>query len=320
MNWALVGIGNIAEAFMESIKHVENANVIAAYGRNQEKLNSFCDKWDIPNRYTDYNQLYERLDIEIVYIATTHIVHHEHTLAALQHGKHVLCEKPMAMSYKETQSLINAAREQQVFLMEAMWTRFFPATVWLQEFIASKEFGEPLNVNAEFSFECPYDPNYRMFNKELGGGSMRSAGIYPLAYACMVFKSIPTKVEAFSEIRNGVDLRTAAIIQFEGERQTTAQLYTGFQGQSRSIANIAFEKGNVVVFDFIHPNKIEIQSCKDKKPKAIEFPYLGNGLQFEIEHVMECIIQGKIESSVMPLEETLELARITDLIYSKVLN
>lgn len=116
MNWAVVGVGNIANVFMKAIQHIPDVKVLAAYGRNREKLDAFCDKWNIKERYTDYEQLYKQSSVSVIYLATPHIVHFEHTMSALEHGKHVLCEKPMAMSFEETEALVYAARKIRFFL------------------------------------------------------------------------------------------------------------------------------------------------------------------------------------------------------------
>jgi predicted dehydrogenase len=315
VKWAVVGVGNIAHSFMQAVRHIPDITVVAAYGRNREKLDAFCDKWEIRDRYTDYNQMYEQSEAEIIYLATTHIVHFEHTLSAIQHGKHVLCEKPMAMSYEETKGLVDAAREKNVFLMEAMWTRFFPLTKWLMELIQSGELGKPVNVNADFSFEYPYDENYRFFRRDLGGGCMRSAGIYPLAYSCMVFGCLPVEIKAIAQMKHDVDLRTAALLRFPEDR--TAELYTGFQGQSKTIANIAFEKGAVVIPEFVHPDTAYVIPYRGEG-RTVKFPYEEPGLQFEIEHVEECIKSGKMESTIMPLDESIEIARAIDLVYEQI--
>lgn len=317
MNWGIVGVGNIAEVFMNALKHVPEAKVTAVYGRTREKLDAFGERWRIVNRYSDLEEMYRREEVEVIYIASAHIVHHEHVKAALENGKHVLCEKPMAMSCEETKDLVETARANKLFMMEAMWTRFFDLTKWLREFIENGEFGRPLNVNADFSFEYPYDENYRFFKREFGGGSMRSAGIYPLAFACMVFGCTPEKVFAMAEMKNDVDLRTGAILQFPGERSRTAQIYTGFQGQSQCLANIAFEKGSVVIPEFVHPSTAYVTPWRGET-RVMSFPYEEPGLQFEVIHTMECIDKGMLESPVMPLDESIQIARVTDLIYEQI--
>ncbi len=317
MNWAIIGTGNIANVFMSALQHVKDARVVGVYGRTLKNLDSFADRWGIESRYSDLTEMLQRKEIEAVYIASAHVVHHEHVALALSNGKHVLCEKPMAMSYAETRDLIDIARKKNVYLMEAMWTRFFPLVCWLRDFTAEASFGKPLNVNADFSFEYPYDANYRFFRRDLGGGCMRSAGIYPLAFACMVFGSMPTRVCAVAEMRNDVDLRTGAVLQFPGERQQSAQIYTGFQGQSCCMANIAFEKGSVVIPDFIHPDTAYVMPWRGETKKIV-LPYEQPGLQYEVLHSMECIRKGMTQSSIMPLEESAQLARITDQIYEQI--
>lgn len=315
MNWAVVGVGNIANVFMKAIQHIPEVKVLAAYGRDREKLNAFCDKWSIKERYTDYEQLYKQSNVSVIYLATPHIVHFEHTMSALEHGKHVLCEKPMAMSYQETEALVYTARKNKIFLMEAMWTRFFPVNRWLMEFIRSEEFGKPVNVNADFSFEYPYDKDYRFFRRDLGGGCMRSAGIYPLAYACMVFGCFPVEIKAIAQMKNEVDLRTAALLRFP--KDCTAEIYTGFQGESQCMANIAFEKGTIVIPEFVHPDTAIIKPCGGEKTR-ISLLYKEPGLQFEIEHAEDCIRLGKKESPIMPLNESIGIARAIDLVYEQV--
>lgn len=317
MKWGIVGVGNIANVFMQSVRHLPEVEVAAVYGRDEKKAADFCRKWNIPTWYTDYNELYAREDIAVIYLATPHIVHYPHTLAALSHKKHVLCEKPMAMSEAEARGLQKAAQENGVFLMEAMWARFFPLTQWLRELIASGELGKPVNVNAEFSFEFPYDENYRFYRRDLGGGSMRSAGIYPLAFACMVFGAIPTEVTAMADMKHEVDLRCSALLRFPAGQ--TAQIYTGFQGQSKCMANIAFSKGSVVIPEFYHPDTAYVTPLGGQT-QVVRFPYDAPGLQFEIRHVEECIQAGQMQSQWMPLEETAEISRITDLIYKQIRN
>ncbi len=317
MKWAIIGVGNIAGVFMQAVRFVPEVEVVAAYGRDGAKAEAFCRKWGIPAWYTDYDALYEQSGAEVIYLATPHIVHYTHTLAALRHKKHVLCEKPMTMSAEEAEGLQKAARENGVFLMEAMWTRFFPVNVRLRELIASGRLGKPLNVNAEFSFEYPYDENYRFFRRDLGGGSMRSAGVYPLAFACMVFGAIPTGVTAMGDMKNEVDLRCCALLRFPGGG--TAELYTGFQGQSRCMANIAFQKGSVLIPEFFHPDTMTVTPLGGEEER-IHLPYDAPGMQFEIRHAEECIRAGLTESPVMPLAETVEISRVTDLIYRQIRN
>lgn len=312
LRWGFVGTGKIAQRIMVAFELVPEAEVVAAYSRNIKAMQEFCDQWEIPKRYETVEELVNDPEVDIVYLATPHIVHYEHTIKALQAGKHVLCEKPIAMSAQETQGMVDLAREKGVFLMEALWSRFFPISVWLRELIASGKMGKVSNVMADFSYQAEYDPEYRFFKKELGGGAMRGAGIYPLSMAAMVFGEIPCEIKAMAETRNGVDLRSSALLRFPCGG--TAQIYTGFQSESVWAANIAFEKGAVYIPNFWHPDRAYI--IRDGEAvETVEMPFTFPGFQFEIIETMKCIQAGRTECSVMPLEESIALAGVMDEMY-----
>lgn len=313
MRWGFVGTGKIAQRIMVAFELVPDAQVIAAYSRNVPAMHAFCDQWNIPKRYETVDELVNDPDVDIVYLATPHIVHYEHTVKALQAGKHVLCEKPMAMSRQETEALVALAREKGVFFMEALWTRFFPIYYWLRDLIASGEMGKVSNVMADFSSHNEYDPEYRFFKKELGGGAMRGAGIYPLSLATMVFGEMPSEIMSMADMRNDVDLRSAALLRFPCGG--TAQIYTGFRGESVQGANIAFERGSVWIPDFWHPDKAVVRTKTDTK--VVEMPFVFPGFQFEIIETMKCIREGKLECEIMPLDESIQLAEVTDKMYAQ---
>lgn len=313
MHWGFVGTGKIAQRIMPAFRLVPEAQVVAAYSRNEAAMHAFCRQWDIPRPCQTVEELVDDPEVEVVYLATPHIVHYEHTTKALQAGKHVLCEKPMAMSRRETEALVALAREKGVFFMEALWTRFFPISYWLRELIASGRMGKVSNVMADFSSQNTYDPEYRFFKKELGGGAMRGAGIYPLSLATMVFGEMPCEILSMADMRGGVDLRSGALLRFPCGG--TAQIYTGFQGTSVQGANIAFEGGSVWIPDFWHPDKAVVRT--PEKTTAVEMPYEFPGFQFEIIETMNCIRGGKLESAIMPLQESIQLAGAMDEMYAQ---
>jgi predicted dehydrogenase len=316
LNWGFIGVGNIAERIMPAFLQVPDMRVIAVNGRDPGKTRVFCSKWNIKGVYDDYDAMLADPDINIVYIATPHLVHHEHTLKALRAGKHVLCEKPMAMSEAETADLAREARSAGVFLMEGLWTRFFPIMVWLRDLIAGGRLGRPRNVMADFCFEVPYNPAYRMFNRGLGGGSMLSAGIYPFSMAVMIFGGPPSEVTAIGDMRGGVDLRSGALMRFPDGG--TAQVYTGFQGESAHLLNISFEKGAVLIPEFVYPDRGTIILAGSREREEVYMHYEQPGFQFELTHIRECIRQGKTESPVVPLAESIALAHLSDEMYRQM--
>lgn len=308
MRWGFIGTGRIAERIMPSFQMTIESRVTAAYTRRREQLDAFCDKWGITHRYDSIEALAASPQVDILYLATPHIVHLEHFRQAVKAGKPILCEKPMGMSAAETEEMVALAKQHGVFLMEGMWTRFFPLYEWLDEMIRTGTLGRPYNVMADFSYHSPYDPSLRFFRKELGGGSMRGAGIYPLALAMQVFGALPEQVQAMADMKNGVDLRCSALLKFPGGGM--AQILSGFQGQSVQGANIAFEKGSVWIPDFWHPAQAVVRSGDQEW--IVQRPYRQPGFQFEIEEVERCVRAGEQESDRMTGQQSIGLATVLD--------
>ena len=153
---------------MAAFALLPDSQVTAVYSRNQEAMEAFCGRWKIPKHYGSIEELAGDKEVDILYLATPHIVHLEHFQRAVEAGKPILCEKPMGMSEEETRQMVRLAEEKGIFLMEGLWTRFFPIYGWLNDLIASGRMGRPYNVMADFSYHSPYDPSLRFFRKELG--------------------------------------------------------------------------------------------------------------------------------------------------------
>lgn len=311
MKWGVIGTGRIAERIMEAFSLLEDSQVVAAYSRNRVAMKAFCEKWKISKQYETIEELANDPNVEVIYLATPHIVHFEHFQKIAKAGKPVLCEKPMGMSGQETKNMVELAKKYNIFLMEGLWTRFFPIYDWLREIIASGKLGRAYNVMADFSYHSPYDSGLRFFRKDLGGGSMRGAGIYPLAVATEVFASMPCEIQAMADMKDQVDLRGAALLKFPDGGM--AQILSGFQGESVQGANIAFEKGSVWIPDFWHPQRAVVRTAKGEE--VIEKPFVFPGFQFEILEVERCVQERKKESSRIPLQESIGLAMALDEIY-----
>lgn len=311
MRWGFIGTGRIAERIMEAFALLPESQVTAAYSRNIPAMETFCDKWNIRGRYNRIEDLAADPEVDILYLATPHIVHLEHFRKAVTARKPILCEKPMGMSEEESREMTVLAEKQGIFLMEGLWTRFFPVYQWLDELIKEGSLGRVYNVMADFSYHSPYDPALRFFRRDLGGGSMRGAGIYPLCLAAMIFGSMPCEIKAMADMKNNVDLRGAALLRFPDGGM--AQILSGFQGESFQGASIAFEKGSVWIPDFWHPEKACVK--RDGREEWIDRPFAFPGFQFEIQEVERCVQEGKKQSGKMTWEESIGLAAALDEMY-----
>src|SRR6202044_3508148 len=186
IRWGVIGPGGIATGFAEAMQWAEGGTITAVASRSAERAEAFGDRFDIPTRYGDYEALAADPAVDVVYVATPHSRHEVDTIALLRAGKHVLCEKPLALNARQATRMAAEARSRGLFLMEAIWSRFLPAYSSLVEVIGEGRIGEPLLVEADFGFRRPVEPAHRHFAAELGGGALLDLGIYPIALCTLV--------------------------------------------------------------------------------------------------------------------------------------
>ena len=170
IKWGIIGCGSIARKFALCTSHANGAELCAVASATPGKAEKLVAEFGVESAYADYGQLVRRDDIQAVYVATTHNFHYENVKLALEHGKAVLCEKPITVVAWEAEELIALARRQKLFLMEGMWTRFLPAICQVRDWLADSAIGELRQIRADFGFNAPFDPEGRMFNKALAGG------------------------------------------------------------------------------------------------------------------------------------------------------
>ena len=231
-------------------------------------------------------------------------------MLCLEAGRAVLCEKPIAINAAEAEELIGCARRRGRFLMEAMWTRFFPVTAKVRELLAAGAIGEPKFVQADFGFAARPNPESRLFSPELGGGALLDVGIYTLAWASMVFGGPPVHMASLADIgATGVDEMSAMVLSYGPGRM--AALYCAVRAQTRHEAMISGTEGTIRVHEpFWRPSKMTLHAGGTEE--VFEMPYEHNGYAFEAAAVMECLRAGKLECEVMPLDESLSIVRTMD--------
>ena len=181
VRWGILGPGSIAHKFVAGLSLIPDAEVVAVGSRSIERANAFADEYGIPHRYGSYQELVDDADVDVIYVATPHSLHREHTLLCLQGGKPVLCEKPMAVNAREVAEMIQVAGNKNLFLMEAMWTRFLPVWVKVRELLAKGVIGEPRMLTADFGSRAAKDPEHRLFAPHLAGGALLDVGVYPVS-------------------------------------------------------------------------------------------------------------------------------------------
>jgi predicted dehydrogenase len=309
IQWGVAGPGGISTQFANAMQLVDDGQIVAVASRSLDRANDYGDRFEVLNRYDSYEALAEDSSVEAVYIGTPHSRHETDTVAYLEAGKHVLCEKPLALSATQVERMIAAARANGVFLMEAMWSRFLPAYRILGDLLGEKRIGEPLLVEADFGFRMAVDATKRHFDPAQGGGALLDLGIYPLQLSSLAFGH-PDRISADGYLgETGVDDYVMASLHHSGDRFGLVKASTRIP--LACTARIGGTEGTIDLPAFMHcPDHLTVR--KGREVERIEASWVGDGLQFEIVEANRCITEGLAESPVWPLHESLSIARTMD--------
>lgn len=310
IRWGILATGSIANTVASDLKITKDAQMVAVASRTQEKADAFGKKWGIPKRYPNYQALVEDPDVDVIYIATPHSLHYENMLLCLQAGKHVLCEKAFTLNARQAAKCIQLARQKNLFLMEAMWMRFNPAVQQVKKWVQEEVLGDIRLILADFCIDVVYDPASRLYNPKLGGGALLDLGIYPLSFATFML-GIPQTTSGHAILsQDGVDINDAYLLTYANGAMAALACGIGFTKPHEAF--IAGSKGTIKVHhSFFHPDRLTLH-LQGKDPKELKIPYRGKGYVYEIEEVHACLRQGRTESQLMPLDETLELMKLMD--------
>ena len=311
IHWGILGLGKIARKFAEGLKSVKNAKLIAVASRKQETADAFAKDFDTKYAHDNYLALAQNPEVDVIYIATPHVYHYENTLMCLENGKAVLCEKPFAMNLEQVQEMTDIALDKRVFLMEAFWMKFLPTFQKVQRLIAEGVIGEIKSIHADFGFKAPYEPEGRLFNKHLGGGSLLDVGIYPLFLATTLLGK-PDSLKAFANIgQTDVDENCGMLLKYN--KGQMAVLSSSIVSQTAIEANIYGEQGRIKLNSpfFMPTSEIEIIRGINDVEK-IPVSYESNGYNYEAEEVTQCLLSGKTESKIMSLQDSLFLMEMLD--------
>ena len=310
INWGIIGLGNIAHQFASDLNLLDSSNLYGVASRSLDKAKEFAIKHSSTKYYGSYEALAKDPEIDIVYIATPHTFHFENTMLCLKKGKSVLCEKPMGMNAKQVKEMIAEAKSGHLFLMEAMWTRFIPSTERVLELIESKAIGNINSIRADFGFKGDTDPNNRIYNKKLGGGSLLDVGIYPI-YLSLLTLGMPNNIKAKAQMTpTDVDSHCSMLLDYDDGSKTI--LESSIKSNTPIEAHIEGANGSIKMHSPFHHSKRITLSQQGEINKVFEIDYKGNGYYHEIEEVTKCLSNGLLESKKMPHTSSLNLITIID--------
>ena len=309
-NWGIIGPGGIAHRFAQSVEAIDGACIYAVASRSKDKALAFADKYGAQKSFGSYEELAQCPEVDAVYISTTNPFHHEPAICCLEHKKPVLCEKPLTLNAKMAQEMMDAARKNDTFLMEAMWTRFLPAMVQVRKWLEDGAIGTPRLFDASFCVKFDPDPNSRLMSPDQGGGALLDLGIYPLSFAAMVFGTKYDKISSAGYLTDtGVDEHTVILLKYpKGE---IAKITCSLSTSPPHIAYIIGTEGHIEIENFWAADNAKLIKG-GKVADSVNFDYEGQAFKYEAMEVAKCVTQGKIQSDIMPWDESLDLMKIMD--------
>lgn len=310
MRWGILGPGAIATQFAQALRALPQARLAAVASRELARAEGFARDFSFERAYGSYEQLVNDPEIDIVYIATPHAFHCEQSLLCLNAGKAVLCEKPLCVSEAEGRLVVEAARRNGRFLMEAMWTRFLPLLATLRELLAEGVIGEVQMLTADFGFPSSPDPQGRLLNPALAGGGLLDVGVYPISLAHLLLGE-PQTVSGQAVIGpTGVDVQAAWNFGYSGGRIACGQC--SLRAHTPQEATVSGTRGYIRIHSpWWRASALTVHTV-DGTQRHIECSYVGNGYGHEAEAAMECMARGELEHPQMTHEESLSVLRSLD--------
>lgn len=348
IGWGILGAGAAARDFARGLRSVPGAKLVAVASRSAPRADEFARRFAAQAAYASAEQLIAAPGVDVVYVATPNNMHRSHCLLALESGKHVLCEKPFALTAREGREVIATARRRRLFCMEAMWTRFLPATTKLKALVDEGTIGPVRCMTADLGFAAPFDPKNRFFDPKLGGGALLDLGVYLVSLASLLLGPPERTIGRAVFGPTGVDEHATAILEYADGAVAvlTASIGSDLAGECTVIGT----RGKLRVHPpLIRPHRLSWERRPERRPDdrgtsgflaglkenrvvrsayyrlegllgqlrrgpadTVVAPFVGNGYGYEAAEVMRCLAAGETESPALPLDETLAVLDVLD--------
>ncbi len=305
VRWGFIGTGKIASTFARDMALIGEGEVVAVGSRRQESADAFGDAFNVARRYASYEALVADPDVDAVYVGTPHPMHFENASLALNHGKPVLVEKSFTMNANEARELVALARSKDLFMMEAMWTRFLPHVIAVRDLVSRGVLGDLVMVEADHGKWFASDPNSRLFAPELGGSAMLDLGVYPVSFASMLLGTPARVVAMVDPAFTGVDGQASMIFGYESGAQALLTCTTLARSSTRACVT-GTEARVEIDSDFYAPTSFRLVT-RSGEVTEYNFEVAPRGLRFQAIEVARCLDEGLKESPLMPLDETISI-------------
>lgn len=305
----ILGAGGIASAMASTLNQMDTACCCAVASRALSKARAFADKWNIPRAYGSYEEMLQDPEVELVYIATPHSHHYPHAKLCLTHGKHVLCEKAFTVNARQAQALFALAKEKQLLITEAIWTRYMPMRNTIDEVLRSGVIGAPRMLTANLGYLISQVP--RLTEPALAGGALLDVGVYPLNFAAMVFGNDPVSITGSAVLTaKGVDAQNAMTLQYADGRM--AVLNSSAEGLSDRRGMIYCDNGFLEVVNINNPQELLVYANDYTLIASYKAPQQISGYEYQVEACIHALETNSLECPQMPHAETLRMMQWMD--------
>jgi predicted dehydrogenase len=311
IRWGILGTGYIARRFASDLKLVEGAVLTAIGSRSLSSAKQFADEYNVPNHFASYEELARCADVDVVYVATPHTLHHQNTLMCLNHDKAVLCEKPFAINSRDSEEMIALARQKDLFLMDALWTKFHPHYLKMLQMVKDGTVGDVKLVLSNFGYTITPGHSTRLLDPALGGGSILDIGIYNI-FTTLDVLGVPDDINVkVVTTDGGIDEQCSVVFNYNNGAM--ASLFSTFRTTLATEAEICGTKARVKLTPdfYTASSNVELYADGTKQDIFIERE-TGFGYQYEARHVNECLRSGLTESPVVSHDYTLTLMGVLD--------
>lgn len=307
VRFGIIGAAQIANKFCNAVKLVNDAEVIAISSKSLERAKLFAENNQIKYAYGDYEEMLSNKDIDAVYIATTQNYHFQNLMQSIEYNKHIMCEKCMVMTKNEAEIVFNEAAKKNLFVMEAMWSRFLPYINKAKEWICEGKIGNVEMINGMIGFIAYNNPEGRLLNPKLGGGALYDIGVYLIELVSyLIGKEILDVKSMIIRSDTGVDKISNLLLYFDS---CIASLQCTLQAKVKEAVNLYGDKGYIHIPVIHHGTSCQCFDYNDNLIAEFDQKY-ENGFVYEIEEMVNCINKGLLESSIIPHKDTIKCAEI----------
>ncbi|MBO8444412.1 MAG: Gfo/Idh/MocA family oxidoreductase [Bacteroidetes bacterium] len=313
-NIGIIGAGHIAEKMAFTLNRMEDAAAYAVASRSLEKAENFASVHGVEKAYGSYEELLDDPQVDMVYVATPHSLHLHHVKMCLEKGRPVLCEKAFMLNRAEAEEAIRLSEERNVFLAEAIWTRYMPFRKTVREVIDSGRIGRPMMLTAHLGY--PVAHKERIIDPSLGGGALLDLGVYVINFALMMFgDGISSISSTCVKADTGVDLQESITFTWPDGKMAVMQATALCASERQAI--ICGDKGYIVLDNINNPLKAEIWSAGHVLEETLHAPEQITGFEYQVRACISAIREGRIETDFMPHSETLRVMELMDTVRTR---